>query len=252
MNTALKWLIPEEFRPLLACISPSAFKVVQWQAVLAEAPLLSNRALRREGVPELSAKLKPFFPPSIEFDLSGSNSSPVCLPEIGSQLLEIYFGQLFCPQGVFLDLRSRHFSKRGESLVQFHPNGLWVQLKPEFRMGMTEIYEGFYTQKPELMRTGLLKVGLIRSDFSQDKATAVESMLLSHIGGEPEAQEFRIVNFTKSFERLFQFLLENKISLSPDFIYLGAYLAGLYLHLEELGGRYNVKMAFLNARSRVS
>ncbi|MBX9767543.1 MAG: hypothetical protein K2X47_09755, partial [Bdellovibrionales bacterium] len=192
MNSALKWLIPEEFRPLLACVSPSAFKVVQWQAVLAEAPVLSKRALHREGVQEVAQGLKAILPDSIKFDLLGAQAAPMLLTGLGPHLLEIYFGQLFGPGGLFLDLRSRRFSKAGESAFRFHPNGLWVQLKPEFRLGMIEIYEGFYLEKPELMRTGLLKVGLIRSDFSQEKANAVESMLLSHIGGEATAQEFRV------------------------------------------------------------
>jgi hypothetical protein len=249
MNVALKWIIPEEFQPLLSCISPSAFKVVQWQAVLQDAGVLSQRALRKEGVTELAQSLQPFFPVSVEFDFSnklGSKSAK----GFGAYLLEIYFGQLYCPQGLFLDLRARRFLQIDESHFVFQPNGLWVELKNNFRVGMVEIYEGYYLKKPELMRSGLLKVGLIKRDFTDQQAAEVESMLLSHIGGDPKAQEFRVKNFTASFERLFQFLLKNKISLSPDFLYLGVYLAGLYLHLEELGGRYDVEAAYLSARSR--
>jgi len=75
MNVALKWIIPEEFQPLLSCISPSAFKVVQWQAVLQDARVLSQRALRKEGVTELAQSLQPFFPVSVEFDFSNKLAS---------------------------------------------------------------------------------------------------------------------------------------------------------------------------------
>jgi hypothetical protein len=121
----------------------------------------------------------------------------------------------------------------------------WIQ--PDVRKGMLSIDKGYYFKKSHLLREGLKQVGLIQEHFPDSLISSVEGMILRHIGGETSNQQFKVLHFTKSFEKLFQFLLKEKIVLSSDFLYLGVYLASLYLHLERLGGAKQIIPKFLGA-----
>jgi predicted unusual protein kinase regulating ubiquinone biosynthesis (AarF/ABC1/UbiB family) len=220
--------------------------VIDWKSILAEAPSLAKRLATGEGVVQLGIKLESILPERIVIaKVQRDGLSSELASEDGSLLLELYFRQFQSDQGMFLDLRPQNFSRASDNTICWHPNGLWNNLGPEFRYGMLSIYQGYYSEKPELMRQGLKRVGLIREDFSPALIDQVEKMILGHIGGELSQQEFKVQNFTESFERLFQFLLKEKIVLSSDFLYLGIYLASLYIHLEKLGGSYDVRKAFL-------
>jgi hypothetical protein len=248
--------VPDDYKPLLSCVSPSAFSVIEWKKILAQAPALAKRIATGAGVRELRASIQPLVPANmIFFEADGglssrsSYSSSSLRAEDGASVLELYFSQLKSDDGLFLDLRSSSFSLSADKQVVWHPNGLWTRLDPEFREGMLAIYRGYYLGQPELLRQGLLRVGLIKADFSAERIAEVESMILSHVGGDTSNQSFRVAHFTQSFEKLFLFLLKEKIVLPPDFLYLGIYLAGLYLHLEALGGAYDVRQAFMSSHA---
>ena len=55
---------------------------------------------------------------------------------------------------------------------------------------------------------------------------------------------FGLEEFQKNFQGVFNFLLEKKGRLSPDFALLGIMLVTLYLSLDELGHSYDVKKAY--------
>jgi hypothetical protein len=241
--------VPEPYKPLLACISPSAFRVVKWQDVLAEAPLLAKKMTTGDGVINLAKDLERLLPKDIEIfaeHRSQFSNSLSLRAEDGFTILELYFAQFKNDNGIFLDLRQSNFSLSSSLKVQWRLNGLWTKFRPEFRKGMLSIYKGYYFENSALLRDGLKQVGLIKEHFSESLISNVEEMILNHIGGETTNQQFKVLHFTKGFENLFQFLLKEKIVLSSDFLYLGVYLASLYLHLERLGGEYNVRQAFFN------
>jgi hypothetical protein len=56
--------------------------------------------------------------------------------------------------------------------------------------------------------------------------------------------------YMDSFDSPFLFLRDKKIRLCEDFLFLGIMLLTLYLHLESLGGSYDVKAAFTRALNR--
>lgn len=245
----LNMFVPKEFAPLLKCISPHAFKVVDWQSVVAQSPQLTRRVLQRLGVEDLKTSLEKNLPKQLSFDISSPNSIAAGGEGLGQVLLELYFRQIYNPAGIFLDLRPGTFFQKSEGAYIWTPNGLWIKWDESFRQGLLQIYEGYYGDNPDRLRAGLAQVGLTRADFSSEKIKEVETMLLSHIGGDTTSQKFEVSNFTRSFEQLFQFLLKNEIRLSGDFLYLGVYLAGLYLHLQKLGGAYDVRRAFSETRN---
>lgn len=245
-QTILSNIVPADFKPLLSCATPSAFRVIEWKKILAHAPTLAKRIATGEGKDDLKAKLKPLVPKGITLssDGSGFKKASSLKPEDGTAILALYFSQLKSDDGIFLDLRSSCFGLSKEGQILWQPNGLWTRLDPQFRKGMLSIYEGYYSDKPETLREGLKQVGLIKDDFPPARIKEVEDMILGHIGGDTSNQEFKVIHFTESFEKLFRFLTKEKITLPPDFLYLGIYLAGLYLHLEALGGRYDVRRAY--------
>lgn len=248
MNSKLKMLIPEDFHPLLSCISPSAFKVVDWKSLFKTAPLLSQRVVKKSGVQKLAQAIENHIPRHIAFEFGSSEKNQIQNSDFGKTLLEIYFGQIYCENGLFLDLRPARFSQNESGSTHWNPNGLWVTWDSKFRNGMIEIYEGYYEESPSRLRDGLLKVGLVKEGFQLKQIEEVESILRAHIGGDPGAQKFEIKSFTSSFERLFQFLIKNDVTLNSDFLFLGVYLASLYTHLQTLGGTYDVREAFLEAK----
>ncbi|MBL7665821.1 MAG: hypothetical protein JNM93_11860 [Bacteriovoracaceae bacterium] len=226
----LSQLIPQDYRPLLAAISPAAFTVVDWKQLLKEMPVLLKRINDRENV-------------SLRSEYASSN-------DLGQAVLEFYFFQIFNPDGLFLDLRLKNFIKDKNNHVSYVPNGFWIQWQETFRLGLISIYQGFYKKDDEKLEWGLLQVGLIDRKMPKEKCDEVKKMLLAHLGGDYENQTFYVADFTKSFERFFQFLQKNKIRLSVDFLYLGIYLASLYHSLEKVGGTYDVKKCFIEIEEK--
>lgn len=244
--------VPPDFKPLLSCVTPSAFRVIEWKKIMAFAPTLARRIATREGVAELKTQMQPFVPQNIVLH-EGTKVSTKASPlhsDHGEAILALYFTQLKCEQGLFLDLRPSCFSESAKNEIIWNPNGLWMNLEPKFRKGMLAVYEGYYLDQPELLRTGLKHVGFIKEGDSVEFISEVEKMILSHIGGDTSNQRFKVSHFTQSFEKLFRFLIKEKITLPPDFLYLGIYLGGLYMHLEALGGAYDVRRAFLESRNK--
>jgi len=246
--------VPAQFKPLLACVSPNAFKVIEWKKILAEAPSLAKRVATGEGVSQLAESVTPLLPKEVKLRMKDSEEGSSTgktnlLQKDGFTILEIYFAQFKNDEGIFLDLRPSNFSSESDGSISWRPNGLWKLLSKDFREGMLAVYEGYYLDKPARLRQGLLQVGLIKENFSPTLVTEVEGMILGHIGGSTTNQQFKVAHFTASFERLFQFLLKEKIVLHPDFLYLGMYLASLYIHLESLGGSYDVRRAFLGEKT---
>jgi hypothetical protein len=240
--------IPTEFRPLLSCVTPNVFRVIEWQKILSFAPTIAKQIATGQGIDTLATHLAPIVPKNILLtsDLTHFPDRTSSLrPEDGSSILSLYFSQFKSTEGVFLDLRPSNFNLSQKGQILWLPNGLWKRPEPSFQNGMVSVYKGYFLDQPELIRSGLIQVGLIRDSFSASLVSKVEQMILSNLGGETSSRKFAVSHFTKNFENLFQFLIKEKIVLSPDFFYLGIQLAGLYIHLETLGGAYNVRQAFL-------
>jgi hypothetical protein len=210
--------------------------VVEWKDVLKHAPTLLRRMTKKEGVGELRKSLDSHWRPK---------GQP---PVLGQAVLELYFAQIVNPSGLFLDLRRKHFAIDEKHIVTFTPNGFWVKWQEPFREGLLNIYTGYYEDRSDLIDKGLGQIGLINSEMSPNEVLEVKNMLLAHIGGDYRQQKFLIADFTASFERFFNFLLDKKIRLSADFLYLGIYLASLYHCLQEEGGVYDVQQCFQRAR----
>ncbi len=252
--------LPRGFASLSDYISPAAFDVVDWKAALRKSAVISKQLLFGSKVDELckdlTAKGLPHGVVFADVELAVTNQ-PDDWPDHGERLLELYFRQIIWHDRAFLDLRSERF-ETGASFalgdpLRWHPNGLWVTFNRDFLTGMREVYAGFYGDDPSKVRHGLGRLGLLGDGLSQGSRSQLLALLEDHFGaGRDSPMEFRVSHFMESFDKLFLFLRNEKISLSEDFLFLGVMLLTLYLHLESLGGHHDVRAAFLRAQSTVS
>jgi predicted unusual protein kinase regulating ubiquinone biosynthesis (AarF/ABC1/UbiB family) len=125
--------------------------------------------------------------------------------------------------------------------VTFTPNGLWLQLRPEFRIGMVDLYRSFYADDETALRAALTRMGMLRPGMERSAEDELIALLHSHFGLESGAQQFSIDAFKASFDRLFDFFLAHDSRLHSDFVFVGFYLITLYLTLESLGQKHDVR-----------
>ena len=249
MASAFSFL-PKHFRTLSEYISPKAFDVVAWQEVLRKGPGLSKEILFKTQVNKVKTNLQDSLPEGVTYADGGSKSiaGDSDKKAAGENLLALYFYQLYHGDTVFLDLRQDRFRYEGSTL-HWSPNGLWIELGNEFVVGMRELYNGFYDQDDQALRTGLDRLGLTPEHMDEPTRRQLINLLDDHFGGgRDEPVAFPIKKFVASFDKLFQFLKTNNVKLSGDFLFLGIYLVTLYLHLDYLDQEYDVAASFQRGR----
>lgn len=158
----------------------------------------------------------------------------------GDRILYLYFRQWLVADGVFLDLRPANFWWSDRELT-FRPNGLWLKLRPEFQQGMVSLYRSFYADDKALLRQALTRMGMLRPGLDQVSEEQLLELLKTHFGMQAGAQRFSIDEFKRSFDRLFDFFIAHDYRLHSDFVFVGFYLITLYLNLETLGQKHDVR-----------
>lgn len=167
-------------------------------------------------------------------------SHPARKRSAGDRILHLYFRQWLVAEGLFLDLRPGRFTW-SDRMLYFAPNGLWLQLRPEFRGGMVALYRSFYADDEAALRRALLQMGMLRPGMSPAAEDELIGLLHRHFGMESGAQRFSIDEFKASFDRLFDFFLAHDYRMHSDFVFVGFYLITLYLSLEALGQKHDVR-----------
>jgi predicted unusual protein kinase regulating ubiquinone biosynthesis (AarF/ABC1/UbiB family) len=158
----------------------------------------------------------------------------------GDDILRLYFAQWLVSPGIFIDLRLARFGVDDAGLL-YTPNGLWIQLRPEFREGMIALYRSFYSSDDEAFDKALRQMGMLRGDLSPAAEQELKALLFQHFGIDQRSQRFSIDEFKASFDELFAFFVSHDYKLHSDFVFVGFYLITLYLTLEQLGQSHNVR-----------
>ena len=168
--------------------------------------------------------------------------------EAGESVLRLYFTQLRNSKGLCLDLRPRHFEYRNNTLV-FSPNNVWLAFSEDFRVGLLNLYKGFYFDNDELFETALKSIGLTKN-LSPKEDEELKELFRKHFGpGDQEEVVFSLEHFKESFYELFKVFMDHEVALDKDFMFLGVYLVGLYMNLESLNVPLNVREIFLDVFS---
>ncbi len=238
----IKNLVPKEFQVFLKHIGPSAFKIISVKEASSALYGLSQSYLNSKEAKALQVKVKPLLPKGVEMgDVSDSSVPANAEKEYGHRILQIYFSQIQSTEGLFLDLRQKHFQWQEDHLI-WQPSNLQVRLKESFRQGLHSVYLGFYSDNPKELDAGLLKMGLIKESASEQEKQELKQLLLDHVGSDsPTAVNFELQKFSDSFEKFFAYLKRNNVKLSADFLHLGIYLVSLYLNLDSINQPLNVQ-----------
>lgn len=233
---------PKIFKEILGNLPTIIFKSVDIKEILIEAAPFVLGFAKGELAAENKEKLCAALPEMIHLTKESSLGDP-CLD--GSLILELYFNQFLNPEGLVLDIRSKYFS-RSEKSLNWSPNNTWYKFKDEFRLGLINLYTGFYTDNQSLYSKGLNELGL-STNLTDEKENELKSLFNNHFGNTQTAVSFDTEAFNNSFSNLFSFFIENKVKIKTDFIFLGIYLVTLYQTMEEIGGSYNVEEIFLKS-----
>jgi hypothetical protein len=152
-----------------------------------------------------------------------------------AQVVELYFHQILHGDTALLDLRQQAFS--GAAPLVWRPAAWVTEWDPGFIAALRQVYTGFYRDDPEGFRAGLRRLNLERA----------EDVFRRHFGDGQRSVRFEVKHFVATFHQVFVICRDAKVSLHPDFLPLGLFLASLYDHLERLASGVDVAAAFEKA-----
>ena len=242
----LPGFVPDDLRQLLRFVPTRGWDAVAWRPMLSSLRSLSWRMVSGRGVTKLSRELAPLLrdvelgaPPA---ELPALDALPAGKDRrlAGDRLLGLYFSQWLNPGGVFIDLRSHHFHQDAGCLW-FTPNGLWFQVRTDFREGLVALYRAFYADDETALDEALHRMGMLGPGLTGEDAEHLKGLLRAHFGLESGAQSFSLDRFKVSFDALFDFFVDHDITLHSDFVVLGFNLITLYMTLEGLGETHDVR-----------
>ena len=246
MADRLPGFIPKELRQMARFIPRSGWDVIDWKPMLGSMRTVSWRYVSRRGINQLATRTRAVAAPiRLVTDLDKATrladiKDARQLRQSGDDILRLYFSQWLVPSGIFIDLRLARFAVDDAGLL-FNPNGLWIELRADFREGMTALYRSFYSSDDNAFDHALRQMGMLREDLSPAAAMELKTLLFNHFGIEQQSQRFSIDEFKASFDELFAFFVSHDYKLHSDFVFVGFYLITLYLTLEQLGQSHNVR-----------
>jgi len=245
---------PSEYGYLLSYISPGFLDVVPpnslFQAVRDLALKGRNRSQFEKWMSDRRASLKQAKLPVNILNRKETDREPYMALQslgqinqrkhIGHSILQLFFHQLFDGGATLLDLRSDTFwvddkMASDQIILQWMPRCLFVNWQPDFIKPVRQLYRGFYEDDMTVFDQALTALNL---DPTRD-------VLLEFFGNARDTEmRFMRSAFLDQFKRIFTICKQEKRSIHPQFVVLGAYLAGLYDALEQLNVPLDVGNAF--------
>lgn len=247
--------LPAPVRELLSLLSPRALQVVDLAAMTGALPLLGRQWLLGTGVAAAQAALALTQPPGVVF---GKVPAPLAVESLsrkqrkqcGEKVLSIYFRQLFGDAPLFFDLRPAHLFWVDNTLI-WEPTKAFYALDPSFRWSLQNLYRGYYGDDLPLLKRALRELKLVPDGVGAATESRVIALLLHEFsGGKDDSVRFSLQHFRKSFDALFELVLEGGNRLPADFAFIGLLLASLHMTLEALDVELEVYPQFLAAISQ--
>jgi len=235
----LRLLRQTQLGDLLSLVSPSLFDVISVPTVLRRARHIVAESKRTW--PDLREELQRNLSGTVSLESSaghGLGDLPDGAPRsVGQRILGVYFRQLHSPGPTALDLRSPSWCLNGD-VLHWNPTPLAVRWDPAFIDAMRAVYRGHYADDDATFLEGLGRLGLAEA----------APLFRAHFGdGDATAHVFDRAHFVASFGAIFDHCKQTGVRLHSDFVPLGAYLAGLYDSLSDLGVPLDVAGAFHEA-----
>jgi hypothetical protein len=228
---------------LASFVSPAFFDVMPAKALWKRSRALlagtRDREAFRLAVAARSSELERLLPAIELTDSAQRSHTPVSggsAETRGARVVELYFHQLFHGSTALLDIRGPSFTASEDRLL-WHPASWLATWSPDFISALRDIYRGFYKHDDDQFRRGLSALSLTHS----------EDLFRKQFGAGQDRVTFRTVDFVDTFHQVFQRCKQAHVSLHPDFLPLGIYLAALYDHLQDLAVPVDVAAAFERA-----
>lgn len=238
-------ILPGILKELSKHVPTVLFQTVEWSELASELPKITRRMLHKEGYTELFIQQKDFLTP---LDIKLVHSPLTDNSMDGHKLLDLFFAQLFSPHGIFLDIRSHHF--KNDDIFEWHPSNFWTKFDEKFRLALLDVYEGFYLEIEDKYLSGLERIGLIKNEWPENDKQELAQLFRSQFGNNEML--FDLEQLQQGMINMSHFMLEKKVHISKDFLYLGIYLVTLYSSLEKTKELYNVKDIYLEAKNLFS
>lgn len=242
----LPGFVPTELRQLLSFVPTRGWSAVEWLPLLRSLRGISWRFASGRDIRQL-ATITAQAAPSVSFEMWPRDALALeALSDagerrsVGDRVLDLYFRQWLVDDGLFLDLRPARF-RLAPPVLHFRPNGLWIRLRSEFRLGMVDLYRSFYSDDDDAFRAALRRMGMLKPGLGQAAEDELSELLRSHFGIDQRAQRFSIDDFRKSFDRVFDFFIAHDYRIHRDFVFAGFCLITLYLTLELLDQEHDVR-----------
>lgn len=249
----LSWL-PGALKDLLRHVPTLLMEVVDWKSMGEVLPKLTQRILTGNGTDQVRKRLESILPAEISLvdHLEKEELNDQQKSKLGELILELYFVQVFSGQPMFLDLRQSHFSIKNSNYL-WAPGNLWGEFSSTFVIGIKELYSGYFNNDEKKFAEGLLQTGLVQENWPvKDKKEMAELLRSTFDGGQTNSPlYFSLASFQKSFQKVFDFIVEKKGNLSSDFVLLGIMLVTMYMSLEELGHPHLILNQYEKANSRI-
>ena len=239
--------VPPDLRQLLRFVPTSGWDAIAWSPLLSSMRAISTRYVTGKGTARLRETVAAAVPdvqlvPKLRrVTRLDSVEDAGSLQQAGDDLLRLYFAQWLVEDGLFIDMRSSRFGLDAGGGLNFAPNGLWIQLRPEFREGMLALYRSFYSDDESAFEDALRQMGMLQEGLSASAESELKELLHAHFGIDQRAQTFSIDAFKASFDELFAFFIAHRYTLHSDFVFVGFYLITLYLTLEQGGQAHDVR-----------
>jgi hypothetical protein len=225
-----------EWRPLLELLSPAFFDVIPARLLAAELRGLAARYLDasayREAREERMRLLGQVRLPFEIVDALPGRADVVSDVTRGEDLLTLYFHQVLGEGPVLLDLRRGAFERSADRWL-WRPAPAIAVWEPDFRAGLSALYEGFYLDDAARFSRGARALGLGDAEAE-----------LREQFGDARSVRFSLPDFQHRFHRIFERCKEARAKIHPRFLTLGLCLATLYEHLESIGSPLDVHAAF--------
>ena len=238
-------LLPDDLAQLIAFVPARGWDALEWRPLLRELRRISVQLATRRGVRGLAERTTAL---TDAVTLSDATRDASALEQLNSRqrraagdaILRFYFAQWRNPGGLFLDLRPARFRwQRGR--LHFSPSGLYAQLDEGFRAAMIDLYQGFYLPDEKRLDSALFRLGFLHDGLGPADADTLRGLLRVHFGTSTSAQRFSVEEFKASFDALFDFFIAHDYRLPTDFVLVGFYLITLYISLDSLGARHDVR-----------
>lgn len=235
---------------LLDFVSPAFFKVIPPLELINNATSLAKRSqdrrLYQNSLATFSNRAAQMFPclRTIEgqmqrrgFEIESFTNSSTTLEarqNLANLIVELYFAQLYSKESFFLDVRLSRFAIEDEDIL-WSPAPLLGVFSNEFSESMCSLYEGYYNNKHDQMKSALKALNL---DWAYD-------VFVHHFGeGDQTSVSFSMVHFVHTFHEIFMRCKAEKKSLHGEFVQLGVVLGLMYESLESIGLPVDVRSAF--------